>query len=91
MKKRICGLILSFVIRLFDASIDRIPVIKETNKISGAVLGFVKAVVVVFVVCTLLFYLVSSSENPDFIAAVSSSKIFGFVTNINPLLNIFNQ
>ncbi len=86
----IVSLILSFVIRIFDASIDKIPVIKETNKISGAVLGLVKAVVVIFVVCTLLFFVVSSSENAEFVTVVSSSKIYGFINSNNPLLNIFN-
>ncbi|MBE6748657.1 MAG: CvpA family protein [Ruminococcaceae bacterium] len=83
-------LVLKFVIRLLNGVINRIPVIKETDKIFGAILGAVKAVVIILVVCTVLYFVASSSNDEQLVSIVNSSKIFEFVNNHNPLINIFN-
>lgn len=83
-------LVLKFVIRLLNGVINRIPVIKETDKIFGGILGAVKAVVIIFVVSTVLYFIAASSSDEQLVSIVNSSKIFEFVNNNNPLINIFN-
>ena len=83
-------LVLAVVIRLFDSLIKKIPVVKETDKIFGALLGLLKGVIVVFVACAVLAFIAGSSQDEQFVEIVSSSKILEFVNNNNPLLNIFN-
>lgn len=83
-------LALAIVIRLFDGIIKKIPVVKETDKIFGGLLGVLKGVVVLFVACTVLAFMADSSQDEQFVEIVSSSKILEFVNNNNPLLNIFN-
>ncbi len=83
-------LVLAVIIRLLDSVIKKIPVVKETDKVFGGLLGVLKGVIVVFVVCTILAFMMASSQNEEFIEIVSSSKILEFVNNNNPLLNIFN-
>ena len=82
--------VLAVVIRLFDSLIKKIPVVKETDKIFGALLGLLKGVIVIFVACTVLAFIAGSSQDEQFVEIVSSSKILEFVNNNNPLLNIFN-
>ena len=86
----IVSILLTLVIRLLSDIIKKIPLVKETDKIAGGILGLVKAVVIVFVVSTVLFFIAGSSNNEDLVTVVNSSKIFEFVNNNNPLLNIFN-
>ncbi len=82
--------VLAVVIRLFDSLIKKIPVVKETDKIFGGLLGLLKGVIVIFVACTVLAFIAGSSQDEQFVEIVSSSKILEFVNNNNPLLNIFN-
>ena len=82
--------VLAVVIRLFDSLIKKIPVVKETDKIFGALLGLLKGVIVIFVACTVLAFIAGSSQDEQFVEIVTSSKILEFVNNNNPLLNIFN-
>lgn len=83
-------LVLAIVIRLFDSLIKKIPIVKETDKIFGGLLGVLKGVVVLFIACTVLAFIASSSQDEQLIEIVLSSKIYEFVNNNNPLLNIFN-
>ena len=85
----IISIILSAVIRFFDDIIEKIPLVKETNKITGGILGLLKAVVIIFVASTVLFFVAGVSDNEEFISVIYSSKIFELVNNNNPLLNIF--
>lgn len=84
------SILLTLIIRLLSDIIKKLPLVKETDKIAGGVLGLVKAVVIIFVVSTVLFFVAGSSNDESLVTAVNSSKIFEFVNNNNPLLNIFN-
>jgi len=86
----VVSIALIFVIRLLNDVIKKVPVVKEINKIAGGILGLVKAIVVIFVASTILFIVAGSSNDETVVTVVNSSKIFEFVNNNNPLLNIFN-
>lgn len=83
-------LAMKVVVWFLDGIVKKIPVIKETDKIFGGILGILKGVVVVLVVCLILAFMAKSSENTQFVEMVTSSKILEFVNNNNPLLNILN-
>lgn len=82
-------LALAIVVRMLDGIVKKIPVVKETDTIFGGILGVLKAVVVIFVVCVILLFMAKSSQNEQFVEMVSTSKVLEFVNN-SPLLNIFN-
>lgn len=86
----VISIAMTFVIRFLNSVIKKVPVVKEANKITGGILGLVKAVVVIFVASTILFIIAGSSNDEALVTVVSSSKIFEFVNNNNPLLNIFS-
>ena len=82
-------LVLAIIIRLFDGIVKKVPVVKETDKIFGGLLGVLKGVVVLFFACTILAFMADSSQDEQFVEIVLSSKILEFVNNNNPLLSIF--
>lgn len=69
------GLIIKFLCTLFKA-----PVLSHVNKALGALLGFVKGVVVAAIVCCLISYIVSVSRDGEFLiftsAAIDKSVLF---------------
>lgn len=82
----VVSIALTFVIRLLNGVVKKIPVVKQTNKLAGGILGLIKAVVIIFVISTVLVFVQSEELAP----IINSSKILEFVNNNNPLLNIFN-
>lgn len=72
----------------FLENINKIPLIGKLNSTLGGVLGVAKALIIILVVCTVMYFIVSSSDNVDLVGAISDSKIYDFVTENNPLLDI---
>lgn len=72
----------------FLENINKIPLIGKLNSTLGGVLGVAKALIIILVVCTVMYFIVSSSDNVDLVGAISDSKIYNFVTENNPLLDI---
>lgn len=72
----------------FLEKINKIPLIGKLNSTLGGVLGVAKALIIILVVCTVMYFIVSSSDNVDLVGAISDSKIYNFVTENNPLLDI---
>ncbi len=82
----VVSICLTFVIRLLNKVVKKLPVIKQANKLAGGLLGLVKAVVIILVISTALVFVQSEELSP----IINSSQILEFVNNNNPLLNIFN-
>lgn len=72
----------------FLENINKIPLIGKLNSTLGGVLGVAKALIIILVVCTVMYFIISSSDNVDLVGAISGSKIYNFVTENNPLLDI---
>ena len=72
----------------FLENINKIPLIGKLNSTLGGVLGVAKALIIIIVVCTVMYFIISSSDNVDLVGAISGSKIYNFVTENNPLLDI---
>ncbi|MBO5291462.1 MAG: CvpA family protein [Clostridia bacterium] len=72
----------------FLENINKIPLIGKLNSTLGGVLGVAKALIIILVVCTVMYFIISSSDNVDLVGAISDSKIYNFVTENNPLLDI---
>ncbi len=78
---------LSFISKLFK-KVNKIPLIGKVNEILGGVIGVVKAVVVVFVACTVLYIVVGVMDENAFVEAVINSKIYSFICEYNPVINM---
>ena len=76
------------VISKFLENVNKIPLIGKLNSTLGGVLGIIKAVIIIVVVCTVMYFVVSSSDNAELVSVISSSKLYNFITENNPILNI---
>lgn len=85
-------ILLSIIVKMLSGLlgkvINKIPLVGKANKALGGALGLIKAIVVVFVVCTVLYFIAGTSSDLSFVPAVESSKIYGFVTANNPMINL---
>lgn len=81
------AIVFKFVSKLLNKIVEKLPVVGKANSILGGVLGFVKAVVFVFVTCTVICVLVNSTDIGLLKDFVSSSYIYRFVLDYNPLVN----
>lgn len=85
-------IVLSVVIKLIGNSLSKIlnklPLIGFFNKLAGCAFGLVKAGAIVLVLCTVMFYLLNSSDNPDILAAINGSRIYAFVSEHNPIAEL---
>lgn len=85
-------IVLSVVIKIvgksFSKFLNKIPLIGFFNKLAGCVFGLVKAGAIVLVLCTVMFYLLNSSDDPNILGAINGSRIYAFVAERNPIAEL---
>ncbi len=82
----IFSLLVKFISSFLE-NINKIPFIGKFNSALGGVFGVLKAVVIVLVVCTVMYFIVASSDNTTVVSAISNSKLYHLITEVNPILN----
>ena len=78
-------LVAKYVSKLFD-----IPIVKSLNQTLGGVLGAIKGVLVLLVICTGL-RLIFGGEEGKFAVAVNDSFVVGLLDKINPMLDSLKE
>lgn len=85
-------IVLSVVIKIvgksFSKFLNKIPLIGFFNKLAGCAFGLVKAGAIVLVLCTVMFYLLNSSDDPNILGAINGSRIYAFVAERNPIAEL---
>lgn len=81
---RLILILLTFITDL----ITELPIIKQFNEIGGVLYGVVKALLIIYVILAIAFFLVYVTGNVTISEAISSSFITKFFYNNNILLNI---
>ncbi len=76
------------VVSKFLENVNKIPLLGKLNETLGGVLGVLKAAIIILVVCTVMYFIVSSSDNAQLVSIISSSKLYNIITENNPILNI---
>ncbi len=84
-------IILSYVSRLFSGVVSKIPIVKQFNKLLGGAIGVFKAVVILFVAATVIFFIEGSLQDGKLLTYIDSSVIYELLIKYNPLLNLFNK
>ena len=81
-----------FLVRIIAHAADiinKLPVIGGINRLGGALIGVVKAVIVMFLLCTIVAVLIpvfAVQKNPTFTnTTVNSTYVFKYIYNINPV------
>lgn len=75
------SLLLNWLISLID-KIFKVPVLKQANKLLGALLGALCGAIAVFVLCVSLSFLADIIYNAKFVNAVDSSQIVSFAQTL---------
>ena len=83
----VLSIVIKFVVSLFSKLLDKIPLVGSLNSLLGGALGLIKAGVLVFVVCTLLYLIVYSTDNVDIKAFIADSYVYQFMTENNPIID----
>lgn len=81
------ALLVRFISKFFE-NVNKIPFIGKINSLLGGVIGVVKAVIVLFFVCTIVFFIISASENNALVEAINNSRIYNFVIENNPVMDL---
>ncbi len=80
-------LLIKLFSKFFNSILKKIPFIGTANTFLGGVFGLLKCIVLAFVLCTVLYFIISASDNNGLVSAVNSSLIYKYITGINPLIN----
>ncbi len=80
-------LALKFLASILKKAND-IPLLGKFNALLGGVIGVVKALAVVYIVCTAFYFIAGMSGAAPVIDAVKGSIIYGFVIENNPIINL---
>ncbi len=78
---------LKFVAGILKKAND-IPLLGKFNAVLGGVIGVVKALAIVFVVCTVFYFIAGMSGAGPVIDAINSSKIYAVIIENNPIISL---
>lgn len=81
-------ILLMVVVKLID-KFFKLPLLKTANRLLGGVLGAVKGVILVFLLCVILEVFAGGGKDSFAGDAVASSKIIAFLSENNFILNNF--
>ncbi len=81
------ALLVRFISKFFE-NVNKIPFLGKLNSLLGGVIGIVKAIILLFFVCTIVFFIVSASDPNPLVDAINGSKIYMFVTANNPVMDL---
>lgn len=77
------------VITLVANLITDLPILKQFNEVGGILYGLVKALLIVYIILAIIFFIVFITGNATISDAIAHSYITKFFYNNNLLLNIF--
>lgn len=86
----VLALLIKSLTKIIGKIANKLPIVGKVNKLLGAALGVIKAIILVFVICTVLYFIAGASNGSSFTEIIESSKIYGFVSGINPVINFLN-
>ncbi|MGN1315683.1 MAG: CvpA family protein [Acutalibacteraceae bacterium] len=80
-------LVLRFLAGFFK-NLNKIPLVGTLNAVLGGVIGVAKAVAIVFIVCTVFYFIAGMSGAAPVIEAINNSKIYMLIIENNPIINL---
>lgn len=80
---------LKFVAKLIS-KLFNIPIVGTVNKLLGGVLGAIKGVIVLILICTVLRFALSGGDG-ELSGAISDSYVIGMLDKINPFLDSLKE
>lgn len=85
------SILLKLASGLMSSIINKIPLVGTANSVLGGILGFLKAVVIVYVICTVCYLIVVSDNAENLKPVISNSYIYQFITENNPVTDFIQK
>ncbi len=85
------SIILKLASKLLSSLLDKIPLVGTANSVLGGVLGFIKAVIIIYVICTVCYLIVLSDNAENLKPVISNSYIYQFITENNPVIEFIQK
>lgn len=87
----IFGLLIRLISGFFSDYLKKIPVVGGIDALLGGVLGIVKGAIVLVVVTTVLYIILSTAEAGSPLTVIGESKLYNFLAEFNPAINFFSK
>lgn len=87
----IFSILLKLASSLLSSLLEKIPLVGTANSVLGGVLGFIKAVIIIYVICTVCYLFVISDNAENLQPIISNSYIYQFITENNPVIDLIQK
>ncbi len=84
----IATFLVRFVSSFFSHNLEKLPVVGKVDTLLGAVLGLIKAVVIVFAGSVIMYIAAQTAEPGSTLEAIKSSQVYMFMDEYNPIFDI---
>ena len=79
--------IIVIILQFLTDGIAKLPIIKQFNKAGGIIFGVIKAIIIIFIILTILFFVISINGNGLIADAINSSYITKILYDNNIIVN----
>ena len=79
--------IVLILLKFLTEIIANLPIIKQFNEIGGLVYGIIKGLIIIYLILTIMFLVISINENGIIANAIEESNITKFLYNNNIIIN----
>lgn len=79
--------IIIIILKLLTNIINKIPIIEQFNEIGGVIYGIIKAIIIIYILITILFFVVSIKEDGLIKNAIDNSYITKYLFENNIIIN----
>lgn len=74
------AIIIRLIVKAAKEVLEKIPVVGKVDVLLGGLLGAVKALALIFVLCVIMYFLYNSTKDETLIKGIGGSRIYQFVT-----------
>lgn len=76
-----------FILKITTGSIAKFPIIKQLNEVGGIAYGAIKGLVIVYIILTIMFFIISIKGNEKISTAIEESYVTKVIYNNNIIVN----
>lgn len=87
----IFSIVLKLASKLLSSLLDKIPLVGTANSLLGGVLGLIKAIIIIYVICTVSYLIVISDNAENLKPVISNSYVYQFITENNPVIDFIQK
>ncbi len=84
----LASLLVRFISTFLSKSLEKLPIIGGIDTVVGGALGLVKAAVIIFAGCVLLYIIAQTAEPGSPLEMIRASAIYNFMEQNNPIIDI---